>query len=130
MRTQQDAQTSGQAERRTAVLSMAVANAALRLGLGTNDLERILGISQSSASRLMNGSFQLKENSKPWEMALLLIRLYRGLASIVGNDDTLAVQWLRSPNRAFDDARPYDRIQSAIGLVAACDYVDAHRAVT
>lgn len=130
MQARPDAQATEQAGRRTAVLSMAAANAAVRLGLTTSDLERILGISQSSASRLMNGGFQLKENSKPWEMALLLIRLYRGLASIVGNDDTLALQWLRSPNRAFDDARPYDRIQSAVGLVSVCDYVDAHRAVT
>lgn len=119
-----------QEKRQAAVLSAATANAAARLALSTNDLERILGISQSSASRLMNGEFQLKENSKPWEMALLLIRLYRGVASIVGNDDALAVSWLRSPNRAFDNARPYDRIQTAVGLVAACDYVDAHRAVT
>lgn len=79
---------------------------------------------------MIRGEFQLKQNGKPWEMALLLNRLYRGLASIVGNDDALAVKWLRSPNRAFDNARPYDRIQSAAGFVAACDYVDAHRAVT
>ena len=115
-------------DRRTAVLSTATANTAARLDLTTGDLERILGISQASASRLMRGEFRLKENSKPWEMALLLIRLYRGLAAIVGNDDALAVQWLRSPNRAFDGASPHDRIQSATGLVFACDYVDAHRA--
>lgn len=123
-------QQAGQADRRAIVLSMATVNAATRLELTTSDLERILGISQASASRLMRGGFLLKEKSKPWEMALLLVRLYRGLASIVGNDDVLAGKWLRSPNRAFDNALPYDRIQSAIGLVAACDYVDAHRAVT
>ena len=117
-------------DERTAVLSMATANAATRLELTTSDLERILGISQPSASRLMRGAFLLKEGGKPWEMALLLVRLYRGLASIVGNDDLLAVRWLRSPNRAFDDATPYDRIQSATGLVATCDYIDAHRAIT
>lgn len=119
-----------QPDRRAAVLSTATANAAARLELTTSDLERILGISQASASRLMRGAFQLKEGNKSWEMALLLIRLYRGLASLVGNDDALAVKWLRSPNLAFDNARPCDRIQSAAGLVSACDYVDAHRAVT
>ena len=123
-------QDAGREDRRTVVLSMATANAASRLELTTSDLERILGISQPSASRLMHGAFQLKEHSKPWELALLLVRLYRGLASIVGNDDALAVQWLHSPNRAFDNATPYGRIQSAAGLVATCDYIDAHRAVT
>ncbi len=123
-------QDASQDARRAAVLSTATANAASRLELTTKDLELILGISQLSASRLMHGTFQLKEHSKPGEMARLLVRLYRGLASIVGNDDTLAVKWLRSPNHAFDNATPYDRILSAAGLVATCDYIDAHRAVT
>lgn len=62
-------------------------------------------------------------------MALLLIRLYSGLAALVGNDRTLAMQWLHSPNIAFDNGRPYDHIQTAIGLVFACNYVDAHRVI-
>jgi hypothetical protein len=100
------------------------------LGLTSNDLGHILGISQALASRLTRGTFLLKEGSKPWEMALLLIRLYSGLIALVGNDGTLAMQWLHSPNIAFNNARPYDHIQTAIGLVFTCDYVDAHRVTT
>lgn len=123
-------QNAGKTCRRASVLSLATANAAKRLKLTTSDLQRILGISQKSASLLLRGEFLFKESSKPWELALLLIRLYRGLSSITGNDDTLVENWLRSPNRAFDNARPYELIQSVIGLVTACDYVEAHCAAS
>jgi uncharacterized protein (DUF2384 family) len=113
---------------RMRVLSTAVAETARRLELKTGDLGDIIGISQSSASRLVRGQFFLAENSKQWEMAALLVRLYRGLASIVGNSDELARGWLESPNRAFAEQRPIDIIKRVDGLVLACEYVDAHRA--
>lgn len=116
--------------RRAAVLSQAVANVAERLALKTVDLQRILGISQASASRLMGGAFLLRENSKEWEAAALLVRLYRGLHAIVGNNDEHARIWLRSPNQAFGQRTPHEEIQSLIGLVHACDYIDAHRATS
>lgn len=112
---------------RALILSAATANTARRLKLTASDLGHILGISRASASRLAQGTFQMEEGNKSWEMALLLIRLYRGVTSLVGNDDVLAVRWLRSPNIAFGNACPYDRIKSVVGLVFACEYVDAHR---
>lgn len=113
--------------RHALILSAATANAARRLKLTASDLGYILGISRASASRLVQGTFQMKEGNKSWEMALLLIRLYRGVASLVGNDDALAVRWLCSPNIAFNNACPYDYIKSVVGLVFACEYVDSHR---
>lgn len=115
---------------RALVLTKALINVAARLELSTVELNRIVGISQSSASRLLSGSYVLKEKSKEWELAALLIRLYRGLHSIVGNDDGLARTWLKSPNRAFGDQLPGQVIAQASGLVFACDYVDAHRAAS
>lgn len=113
---------------RARVLSTAVAEAARRLDMTTGDLGRVIGLSQSSVSRLMRGHFALAEGTKTWEAASLFIRLYRGLVSILGNSDDLARTWLRSPNRIFGDEVPLVVIQRIDGLVHACEYVDAHRA--
>lgn len=117
-----------QAASRQRVLSVAVAEASRRLSLTTGELAEIIGISQSSASRLTRGLFVLDDGTKTWETAALFIRLYRGLVSIVGNSDELAREWLGSPNRTFGERRPIDVIKRIDGLVHACEYVDAHRA--
>lgn len=110
------------------VLSEAVAEVARHLEIGSSDLGTILGISQSSASRLMNGRYTLHEHQKEWELAALLVRLYRGLYSIVGNNDQLARGWMNSGNRAFGGRIPFALVKETAGLVHLCDYIDAHRA--
>jgi hypothetical protein len=101
---------------------------ARHLDIGSTDLGAIIGISQSSASRLMRDEITIRERTKEWELAALLVRLYRGLYSIVGSNDQLAKDWLKSRNLAFGNEIPFAVIQHARGLVHACDYVDAHRA--
>lgn len=113
---------------RSKVLTQAVAEAARRLGVGTAVLGSVIGISQSSASRLLGGKYFLRESDKEWELAALFVRLYRGLASIVGNSDELARLWLESANAAFGGREPLAVIRRVDGLVHACEYVDAHRA--
>jgi uncharacterized protein (DUF2384 family) len=105
-----------------------VAETSRRLKLRSTELTAIIGISQPSASRLLNGKYQLQEGSKAWELGAHLVRLYRSLHSVVGGDDELARAWLRSANLAFDSRTPLDMIRTVEGLVHACDYVDAHRA--
>ena len=51
---------------RSRVLSTAVIEAARRLGLGSTDLNAIIGTSQPSASRLLNGKYFIQEGSKTW----------------------------------------------------------------
>lgn len=116
------------AAERSSVLTQAVAETARHLGLGPTDLAPIIGISQPSASKLMNGKFAIKEGTAAWQLSALLVRLYRGLFSIVGNSDELARAWLTSRNRAFNDRIPLEEIKTILGLVATCDYIDAHRA--
>lgn len=113
---------------RARILSKAVAEVARHLDLSSTELGTIIGISQASASRLMRGEFSVRERSKEWELAALLVRLYRGLYSIVGSNDQLAKDWLKSRNRAFGNEIPFAVIHQASGLVHACDYIDAHRA--
>jgi uncharacterized protein (DUF2384 family) len=113
---------------RARVLTLAVVEAARRLKLRSTEVTAIIGVSQPTASRLLNGKFQLAEGAKSWELGAHLVRLYRSLSTMVGGDDELARAWLRSANRALGGRTPLDAIRSVEGLVHACDYVDAHRA--
>ena len=113
---------------RSRVLTQAVVETARRLKLKSTELTAIIGVSQPTASRLLNGRFLLAEGAKPWELGAHLVRLYRSLSSMVGGDDELARAWLRSENAAFAGRTPVEAIRSVEGLVRACDYVDAHRA--
>jgi uncharacterized protein (DUF2384 family) len=108
-----------------AVLSKAVARAAERLNISRTLLAKVLGVSQATVTRLYNGSYQLDQNRKEWEFALLLIRVFRSLDSIVGQDGT-AQQWLKSENTVLN-ARPIELINQTEGLVRVVQYLDASR---
>lgn len=113
---------------RSRVLSTAVIEAARRLNLGSSDLNAIIGTSQPSASRLLNGKYFIPEGSKTWELSAHFVRLYRSVSSLVGGDDDLARNWLKSANQAFDNRHPLDVVKRVDGLLHVCEYLDAHRA--
>ena len=113
---------------RSRVLSTAVIEAARRLDLGSSDLNAIIGTSQPSASRLLNGKYFIPEGSKTWELSAHFIRLYRSVSSLVGGDDELARSWLKSANQAFDNRHPLDVVKRVDGLLHVCESLDAHRA--
>lgn len=108
-----------------AVLSKAVARAAERLNVSRSLLARVLGVSPATVTRLYAGDYRLDPNRKEWEFALLFVRAFRSLDSIVG-DEATARSWLRSGNRALN-ARPIDLIGSTEGLVRVVQYLDASR---
>ncbi len=108
-----------------AVLTKAAARAAERLDLPRSALARILGVSAPTVTRLYQGTYRLDARRKEWELALLFVRAYRSLDSIVG-DEATARRWLRSENRALD-ARPIDLLQDTEGLVRVVHYLDASR---
>ena len=111
----------------SAVVSKAVVRAAAALGLSNTGLARVLGLSPASASRLRDGTYVLPLDSKPYEFALLLIRLFRGLDAMMGGEEQASHSWMQTPNRALDGA-PIDRITTVTGLVETVAYVDATRA--
>ncbi len=108
-----------------AVLSKAVARAAERLGISRAQLAKALGVSASSVTRLYQGSYRLDPERKEWDLALLLVRAFRSLDSLVG-DEATARQWLRSENAALNGS-PIDLIAHAEGLVRVVQYLDAER---
>lgn len=108
-----------------AVLSKAVARAAERLNVSRSQLAKILGVSPSTVTRLYAGDYQLEQHRKEWEFALLFVRLFRSLDSIVGEEST-ARKWLNSDNRGLN-GRPLDLINNTEGLVRVVHYLDASR---
>ncbi len=110
------------------VVAKAVTRVAERLGLGNRELARILGLSEASASRLRRGTFRLRRREKAFELAVLLIRLYRSLDAVAGGDLAVMRRWLRAPNTALDGI-PLERLFTVAGLVDVLAYLDSRRAV-
>lgn len=111
-----------------ALVTKAVLRAADRLGLTGKSLARIIGVSEASVSRMRSGDHALAEGQKPFELAVLLVRLYRSLDAIVAGDDAVAGAWLASHNAALE-ATPLALIQSVSGLANVIQYLDGRRAV-
>jgi uncharacterized protein (DUF2384 family) len=113
---------------RERVLTKATLNAAERLKLKSATVAAVIGVSEATVSRMKNGGYTLDQGTKPFELAVLLVRLYRSLDALVGGDDRIARAWLENPNTALD-ARPIDKIGTVAGLVDVIAYLDARRAL-
>ena len=111
-----------------AVLTKAVLRAASQLGVSNRVLASIVGLSEASVSRMGSGTYMLVPGDKPFELAVLFVRLFRALDAIVHGDETVACAWLRNENSALGGA-PLMLIQSIPGLVHAVAYLDARRAL-
>ncbi|KKX28161.1 MbcA/ParS/Xre antitoxin family protein [Rhizobium sp. LC145] len=110
------------------VVTKAAVNAAERLGLNARILGAVVGVSEASVSRMKRQDHQLEKGTKPFELALLLIRLFRSLDAITGGDDMVARQWLRNENSALGGV-PAQRILTVSGLTDVLAYLDARRAL-
>jgi len=63
--------------------------------------------------------------TKP-KLALLFIRVYRGLFAILGGNQAAMREWLRQNNLALQ-GQPLAKIQTIMGLSSTVNYVDAMR---
>lgn len=111
-----------------AVVAKAVLRAADHLGVSARMLGSVIGLSEPTVSRMKRGTFSLDRGTKPFELALLFVRLFRSLDAIVGGDETVARAWLRQQNSALG-GRPIESIQTVSGLTHAIAYLDTRRAV-
>lgn len=109
----------------SAVLTKAVARAAERLDVSRAALAKVLGVSPPTITRLYSGDYKLDPRRKEWEFALLFVRVFRSLDSLVGDGQT-ARRWLQSENRGLS-GRPIDLIAQTEGLVRVVHYLDASR---
>jgi uncharacterized protein (DUF2384 family) len=111
-----------------AVITKAVIRAADQLGVTARILATVIGVSEATVSRMKRGEFGLEPGTKPFELAVLFVRLFRSLDAITGGDDKVAASWLANPNTALD-ARPIEKLQTVSGLVDVIAYLDARRAL-
>jgi len=113
---------------RAAVLTKATLRAATQLGMTSKSLATVIGVSEATVSRMHSGDYLLQRGQKPFELAVLFVRLYRSLDAIVGGDDSVAGLWLKNRNSALN-AEPLALIQTVPGLMNVIHYLDARRAV-
>ncbi|TWF57071.1 MbcA/ParS/Xre antitoxin family protein [Neorhizobium alkalisoli] len=110
------------------VVTKAATVAAERLGLNARALAGVIGVSEASVSRMKRLDHLLEKGSKPYELALLFIRLFRSLDAISGGDEAVARSWLRNENTALGGI-PAEKILSISGLTDVLAYLDARRAL-
>lgn len=109
----------------TALVGNAFLRASEHLEIANKVLSRIIGLSESSLSRLRRTDFEL--DGKSLELAILFIRMYRSLDAIVGGDDAVATAWLKNTNTTLG-AAPLEMIQTISGLNDVISYLDSRRA--
>lgn len=103
-----------------AVISKALLAAGEALGLSREQLGQVVG---RDRTRLRDG---LRPGSKPAELALLLIRVYRGLYALVDGDAATMRHWMHTYNHGTRGV-PAEQVLSASGLVTVVEYLDAVR---
>jgi hypothetical protein len=105
------------------LLQQAVSRAADELQLSRAALARVLGKDRTTLTRVKG----IDPASKTGELALLLIRVYRSLSVLVGNDRQMLRHWFHTANRHTGGV-PAEQVQRTEGLVAIVQYLDAMRA--
>jgi len=103
------------------VLASALVNAGKELGLTQADLGAVIGRERTALSR-----GQIDPQSKPGELALLVIRLYRALFALVGGDPAAMRHWMRTEN-LHTGGVPAEQIRTVQGLARVVEYLDAIR---
>jgi hypothetical protein len=93
------------------IVTKAALRAADRLNVTNKALARTIGVSEAAVSRMKKGDYSLHAGTKPFELAVLFVRLYRSLDAVVGGDERVAGDWLSSPNVVLK-GRPLELIQS------------------
>ncbi len=107
------------------VLTRAFLRAGEQLDLQQKQLGVILGTSPASISRLMRGR-QLRPESKEGELALLFVRLFRDLDTLLGGSPEASRRWFYAPNTHLGGI-PAELVRSVEGLVRVVGYLAAMR---
>lgn len=111
---------------RSAVLTKAVLRAADLLGLTQRDLGAILGLSDATVSRLRAGTSALDPAGKDGELALLFLRVFRSLDTLLGGREEAVRAWMRAENHHLGGV-PLSRIHTIEGMVHVAEYLDGMR---
>jgi len=109
-----------------AVLAKGLVRVAQALALSQAEIAGIVGSSPATISRTFAGGRELAPDSAEGRHALLLVRVFRSLDTLVGGDREKARSWLRADNRHLG-AAPIRLLTATQGLVHVAEYLDAMR---
>ena len=104
------------------VLAKALRNAGDALGVPMERLAEAIGRNRSSIHRT-----GISPDTKAGELALLVVRIYRGLYALVGGDKDAMHHWMHTRNHHTGGV-PAEQLASVQGLVEVLQYLDAIRA--
>ena len=90
--------------------------------LSATELSRITGIKAGDLARTNGEEGKDTLTAKQTQAAQEMLRLYKELSALFGQDDSAASRWLRTKNLDFD-ARPIDLIKTADGLERVRQYL-------
>ncbi len=107
------------------LVAHSVLGAAEAMGLSREQLAETIGVSVPSVARMKTGRYA--PTNKPFELSLLLIRVYRALFAIVGGDPASMEHWIKTPNNHLGGQAPCDLLARADGLTQVLWYLDAMR---
>ena len=102
------------------VLSHATRRAGAELGLDTATLAAIV---HRSRTRLAD---PIRPDKATGELAMMFLRVYRGLFALLGGDRDAMRLWMAGPNRGTGGV-PVEQMKSIEGLAKVLRYVDAMR---
>jgi len=108
------------------ILTKALKNAADYWGVNNKHLGDVIGLSEASVSRLKNSQYVIDHNSKPWQLAVLFLRAFRGLDAYMGGNIENEKRWLRANNQVLGGA-PLELMRNVEGLSNVVQYVDYMR---
>jgi len=103
------------------VLAKALLNAGRSLDISQAEIGRIVGRDRSTLQR-----YGVDSESPSGQLALLLVRCYRSLYTLMGGDLEQMQHWMHTRNRHIGGV-PAEQLRSVTGLVHVCDYLDAIR---
>ena len=103
------------------VLGKALFNAAIALGISKTEAAEIVGRDRTGISR--DG---IDPKTKAGELALMFIRVYRGLYAVVGGGPVNMKHWVDTKSEQFGQS-PREMMNSCQGLTRVVMYIDAIR---
>ncbi len=95
-------------------------------GLSNHQLAKIIGVSDASITRMQKFERLIQKDTKEWELAVLFLRAFRSLDSIMGGHVENEKAWLFSYNKILKDI-PVNLLQTVSGLYLTVQYLDAIR---
>jgi DNA-binding XRE family transcriptional regulator len=115
------------AKKRSVVLTKATIRVAEQLDLGQGALAKVLGISAPTASRMFKGKWIISEKeTKTWELAVMLVRVFRSLGAMVGGNEEHVKEWFHADNIHLGGT-PANLAFTIEGLTNVARYLDAMR---